>query len=215
MTELQVFNNGGAELRTVMIDGQPWFVAADVCGSLGIANSRDAVSRLDEDERGVALTDTPSGEQKMGIVNESGLWALVMTSRKPEARAFKKWLTSEVIPALRKTGSYAIEQPKQMSQLEIVLASAQALLEQSRHLAQLQAEVSDIKHRTASTQGEFFTIMGYASLMRRKIDAKAAAALGKKATAESKAQGIPIENMPDPRYGRVNTYHREILEAIF
>jgi prophage antirepressor-like protein len=215
MKELQVFKNESLQLRTVMIDGQPWFVAADVCGALGIANSRDAIGRLDEDERGVALTDTPSGEQKMGIVNESGLWALVMTSRKPEARSFKKWLTSEVIPALRKTGSYAIQPAKPMTELELILASAQELVRQSKALEQIQADITDIKHRTASTQGDFFTIMGYASLIGRKIDAKAGAALGRKATAESKAQGIPVENMPDPRYGRVNTYHREILEAIF
>ncbi len=93
-------------LRVIVRDGEPWFVAADVCEALSIANNRDAVTRLDDDERGVATTDTPSGQQEMTIINESGLYSLILTSRKPEAKKFKKWVTSEVLPAIRKTGRY-------------------------------------------------------------------------------------------------------------
>ena len=84
-----------------MLEGEPWFVAADVCRALGLGNSSMAVSKLDEDEKGISLIDTLGGEQKLGIVNESGLYALVLGSRKPEAKAFKRWITHEVI---RKTG---------------------------------------------------------------------------------------------------------------
>lgn len=93
-------------VRAVTLEGEPWFVAADVCRALGLGNSSMAVSKLDEDEKGISLIDTLGGAQKLGIVNESGLYSLVLGSRKPEAKAFKRWITHEVIPAIRKTGGY-------------------------------------------------------------------------------------------------------------
>lgn len=75
--------------------GEPWFVAADVCRALGLGNSSMAVSKLDEDEKGISSIDTLGGEQKLGIVNEPGLYTLVLSSRKPEAKAFKRWITHE------------------------------------------------------------------------------------------------------------------------
>ena len=93
-------------IRTVVNEGEVWFVAKDVCNALNIANSRDALSRLDDDEKGVGKTDTLGGIQDMAIVNESGLYNLIFTSNKPEAKAFRKWVTSEVLPSIRKTGQY-------------------------------------------------------------------------------------------------------------
>lgn len=94
-----------------MLEGEPWFVAADVCRALGIGNSRDATNKLDDDEKmTVDLTDSHSGKrggaQMITVVNEPGLYALVLSSRKPEAKAFKRWITHEVIPEIRKTGGY-------------------------------------------------------------------------------------------------------------
>lgn len=107
MNELKIFENPHfGSIRTILKDGEPWFVAADVCGALEIRNNRDAIERLDADEKGVALTDTLGGQQEMTIVSESGLYALVLGSRKPEAKAFKRWVTHEVIPAIRKHGGY-------------------------------------------------------------------------------------------------------------
>lgn len=103
-------------VRALFIQDQPWFVAADVCQALAIRNNRDAIARLDEDEKGVANTDTPSGRQEMGIINESGLYSLILTSRKPEAKRFKKWVTGEVLPSLRKHGSYSIAAPAEAQQ---------------------------------------------------------------------------------------------------
>lgn len=95
------------EIRTITKDGEPWFVAADVCRALEISNSRDAVARLDEDEKNtVVLTDGNRGNPNMTIVNEPGLYTLVLGSRKPEAKAFKRWITHEVIPMIRKHGAY-------------------------------------------------------------------------------------------------------------
>lgn len=96
----------GAQVRVVSREGEPWFVLADVCRVLEIANARDAAGRLDEDEKGVVTTDTPGGPQQTTIINESGLYSLILTSRKPEAKRFKKWVTGTVLPTIRKTGGY-------------------------------------------------------------------------------------------------------------
>ena len=99
------------ELRTVMRDGEPWFVAADVCAALDIGNVSMALRRLDDDEQTLISTEGQAGHgaQSQNLINESGLYSLILGSRKPEAKKFKKWVTSEVLPAIRKTGRY--EQP--------------------------------------------------------------------------------------------------------
>lgn len=106
MNELQVFNYNGNEVRTIQKDGEPWWVLKDVCGILGISKYRDTASRLDEDERGSVRVDTPGGEQEMTVVNESGLYNVILRSDKPEAKPFRKWVTSEVLPSIRKHGAY-------------------------------------------------------------------------------------------------------------
>ena len=115
---LTTFNFNQLSVRTVTDEqGNPWFVAADVCAVLEIRNNRDAISRLDDDEKDVVSTDTLGGKQEVTIVNESGLYSLIMKSRKPEAKAFKKWVTAEVLPSIRKTGSYSVpqQQPTRIS----------------------------------------------------------------------------------------------------
>lgn len=107
--ELQVFNFKGNETRVVEIDGQPWWVAKDVCEILGLDVTSGARG-LDDDEKGLHNVQTPGGEQQMTVVNEPGLYSLVLRSRKPEAKAFKRWITHEVIPAIRKHGGYLTPQ---------------------------------------------------------------------------------------------------------
>jgi hypothetical protein len=97
---------GESMVRVVIRGGGPWFVALDVCGVLGIAKHRNAVSRLADDERGSVLVDTLGGQQEVAAVSESGLYALIFRSRKPKAIEFRKWVTSEVLPTIRQTGSY-------------------------------------------------------------------------------------------------------------
>lgn len=101
-----VFDFEEKPVRTVDRNGEVWFVASDVCSALTIGNSRDAISRLDDDEKGVGITDTLGGRQEVTIINESGLYSLTFSSRKDEAKRFRKWVTSEVLPAIRKTGGY-------------------------------------------------------------------------------------------------------------
>ena len=94
-----------------MLEGEPWFVAADVCRALGLGNSSQAIAKLDDDEKsGVIISDPHGREQVTRFISESGLYALVLSSRKPEAKAFKRWITHEVIPAIRKTDGYIAEQ---------------------------------------------------------------------------------------------------------
>lgn len=94
-------------VRAVTLEGEPWFVAADVCRALGLGNSSQAIAKLDDDEKsGVIISDPHGREQVTRFISESGLYALVLSSRKPEAKAFKRWITHEVIPAIRKTGGY-------------------------------------------------------------------------------------------------------------
>lgn len=106
MNNLQVFNYNGNEVRTIQKDGETWWVLKDVCGILGISKYRDTASRLDEDERGSVRVDTPGGEQEMTVINESGLYNVILRSDKPEAKPFRKWVTSEVLPSIRKHGAY-------------------------------------------------------------------------------------------------------------
>lgn len=102
--ELQIFNNPEfGNIRTVIINNEPWFVGKDVAEALGYAEPRSAVSKkVEAEDRGVAKMETPSGTQEMTVINESGLYALIFGSKLESAKRFKRWVTSEVLPALRK-----------------------------------------------------------------------------------------------------------------
>ena len=140
-TQLQIFKNPDfGDVRTIIRDGEPWFVATDVCRALEIANNRDALTRLDDDEKGVASTDTLGGEQNMTIVNEPGLYSLVLGSRKPEAKAFKRWITHDVIPAIRRHGMYAIDDI--IANPDLGIAALQALKEEREKRQALESTVA-------------------------------------------------------------------------
>ena len=109
-------------VRIIERDGDPWFVAKDVCDILEICNSRRSTSLLDEDERGVHTVNTPSGKQEMTVVSEAGLYSLILKSRKPEAKAFRRWVTHEVLPAIRKTGAYVVPNRAMEAMGKILLA---------------------------------------------------------------------------------------------
>lgn len=124
MTELIPFQYSGRSVRAVAIAGDPWFVARDVCAELDIVNVSDAVSTLDDDEKGVVTADTLGGPQQIRIVSEAGLYSLILRSRKPEAKAFKRWVTHEVLPAIRKTGQYSVTSVGRRELAEMVIAEA-------------------------------------------------------------------------------------------
>lgn len=144
MKDLQTFKHESfGNVRVIEKDGEPWFVAADVCRALEIANNRDALTRLEQDEKGVALTDTPGGAQEVTIVNEPGFYSLVMGSRKPEAKAFKRWVTHEVIPTIRKHGMYATTATAEamLNNPDVMIETLQALKREREERARLAAKV--------------------------------------------------------------------------
>ena len=106
----EIFDYRGQKVRTDSKDDAVWFVAADVCRVLDLGNTAMAVERLDADEKGISIIDTPGGNQQMVVVNEAGLYALILTSRKPQAKEFKRWVTHEVLPSIRKRGLYAVDE---------------------------------------------------------------------------------------------------------
>lgn len=110
-----VFPLTNQETRIVDRDGNPWWVLRDVCEVLSIGNSRDVTARLDDDEKGVAQIDTPGGLQNLTIINEAGLYSVILRSDKPEAKAFRRWVTHEVLPQIRKTGTYGMDPMKALA----------------------------------------------------------------------------------------------------
>ena len=118
---LQVFNyTEEHQIRTTLIDGEPYFVAKDVCDVMGIANARDAVSILDDDERNtVGISDGKRGNPNMTVITESGLYALIFRSNKPEAKQFSRWVRKEVLPSIRQSGSYSVHSNINHDELEL------------------------------------------------------------------------------------------------
>ena len=122
-------------------DGQPWFVAKDVCDALGLGRQQDSTRYLDDDEKGECLVNTPSGNQRMVTVSEAGLYSLILRSRKPEAHAFKRWVTHEVLPALRRDGAYVASDGAEDDatlMARALLAAKRAIDRKDRRIAELE-----------------------------------------------------------------------------
>jgi anti-repressor protein len=128
---LVIIESGPNKVRVQGIDGEPQFLAKDVCAVLDLEKPRSSCALLDDDEKDVHSVDTPGGEQKMLVISESGLYSLVLRSRKENARAFRKWITSEVIPSIRKTGVYMTD------------ALAQAVMDDPKKLEQILLDWAD------------------------------------------------------------------------
>ncbi|WP_306317315.1 MULTISPECIES: BRO family protein [unclassified Streptomyces] len=143
-------------VRSVMIDAEPWWVARDVADVLELGNMHSSLALLDEDEKGVHSLETPGGAQQLAIISEPGLYSLILRSRKPQAKAFKRWITHEVIPSIRRTGSYSV-QPREMTKLEALQAAIES--EQARIVAEARvAELEPAAHSwntLASAEGDF------------------------------------------------------------
>lgn len=130
--QLAVFSNPDfGEVRTLEINGEPWFVGKDVAQALGYKETAKAVrERVEDEDKGVSVLDTPGGKQETTIINESGLYSLIMSSKMEKAKEFKRWVTSEVLPSIRKTGSYTVNavQKKDDRELDAMLMDANARL---------------------------------------------------------------------------------------
>jgi anti-repressor protein len=143
----------GQTVRTVMVDEEPRFVATDVCAVLGIANPYSSLALLDDDEKGLHSMETPGGPQDVTVVNEPGLYSLILRSRKPEAKAFKRWVTHDVLPAIRRTGSYSVATAPRLPDLaspEGVLALAKQFVETAEALVIADAKVKELEPKAVA-----------------------------------------------------------------
>lgn len=140
MNKLQTFNYNNNAVRTIEKDGEPWFVLKDVCNVLSIGNAADVYNRLDADEKGVGQIDTLGGRQNVNIVNESGLYNVILRSDKPEAKPFRKWITAEVLPTIRQTGAYMTPQT-----IEQILTNPDTIISLATQIKELQAKVEQDK----------------------------------------------------------------------
>ncbi|MGE7613482.1 phage antirepressor KilAC domain-containing protein [Paenibacillus sp. NPDC101420] len=139
MKQLQVFNFSGKEVRVIMHDGQPWWVAKDVCTAIDVDQTQ--TRRLDEDEKGLRSIQTLGGDQVMLTVNEPGLYSLILGSRKPEAKPFKRWITHDVLPAIRRTGMYAADEL--LENPDLLIQAATKLKEERVARRALEAKVEE------------------------------------------------------------------------
>lgn len=143
MNNLKVFSFDDNEVRTLIIDNDPYFVGRDIAKVLGYSNLQKAVrDHVDLEDRGLNEMDTPSGTQKMTVINESGMYSLVLSSKLPSAKKFKHWVTSEVLPSLRSKGAYITQE------------SAVNLMQNPRKLAEILNEFADTQDKLKSVQQE-------------------------------------------------------------
>lgn len=142
ITTLQFNNDQFGQLRAIQDEsGEPWFVAKDVCDALCLGRQHDSTRYLDADEKGEGLVDTPSGRQTMVVINEPGFYKLVLKSRKPEAKAFQRWVTHEVLPSIRKKGGYIAAAPDETP--EQIMARAVLLAQDT--IARQKAQIEELK----------------------------------------------------------------------
>lgn len=150
MSELQIFKSPAfGQVRTVTIDGEPWFVAKDVATALGYSNTRDAIAKhVDDDDKNTVVIRDGKGNPNQTVINESGLYSLVLSSKLPTAKNFKHWITSEVLPAIRKTGGY-IANAETMTDAEIMskalLIAKQTIESREQRIHSLEAETERMK----------------------------------------------------------------------
>lgn len=202
--DLVKFEFEGRGVRTVVIEDEPWFVAKDVCDILGLVNSREAVANLEEDElRSVTLT---SGGQRreMTALSESGLYALIFKSRKENAKRFRKWVTAEVLPQIRKTGSYSVTQKAPQTYIEAL----EALIEAEKAKQLLLEDKTELEVRLDEAK-EWYSIKRMEKLNPGK---KFLWGLLKR---ESHRLRRPIKKVFDQNYGEVNAYHISVWESLY
>lgn len=155
MNNIQIFKYEDNDVRTVDLNGEPWFVGKDVAAVLEYSNPRKALAdHVDQEDKGVTKCDTLGGVQELTIINESGLYSLILSSKLPTAKQFKRWVTSEVLPSIRKNGGYIAGQ-EQLTPSELM---AKALLVANKTLAERDARISELTVQNAIMQpkAEYF-----------------------------------------------------------
>ena len=236
MSNLSRFEFNSSEVRVLTIDGEPWFVAKDVCAILDVTDVSKALERLDEYEKRVLARESldtlmnlnrADHTARLSVISESGLYALALSSRKPKAKPLRKWVTSEVLPSIRKTGSYSVAK----TPAEMLLEYAKVMVEHERRLAKVEAENQQLKEtlevvemevqantaeleRFRNGHGYYYSIAGYCSKLGQQRPLQWMNNQGRKASAMCRQKGIVPEKVSDPRWGTVNTYPDSILNEL-
>lgn len=218
--ELIDFDFNGTLISATTINGEPWFVAKYVCNALELDDVNKACSRLDDDEKSKNSICTPGGMQKMIVINESGLYSLILTSRKPKAKAFKKWVTSEALPSIRKTNSYSIKHktPLELAKEQVALYESIEAKEKALQIAIATKAEIDSRREATSMATASVAVRERNKALEQLGTAKSMATIRavNKATNEHfqfkplkdycKAKELDIGYAVDPLYGEVRTY---------
>jgi len=193
-------------------DGNPEWVAKDVCDILDMDVTQ--TRRLDDDEKGLREIQTLGGPQNLVTVNEPGLYTLIIRSNKLEAKKFRKWITSEVLPAIRKFGKYEIDN---LSELDLIIKSANALKSIELKQIEYDTRLSSLEAKSHQNSGQtgYWTITAWCRLNNLKIGLEEAMKRGREAARLSNDWGVEIYKVPDERFGAVNSYREDVLEEIF
>lgn len=235
MNKLQVINDERFKIfskenlgsvRTVLLNNEVWFCIKDVCDILGLTNPTVVAKRLDEDEKAKFDLGLKNGELT-NFTNESGLYTLILRSDKPEAKPFRKWITSEVIPAIRKTGKY---EEKPMTSAQYLLQQAQWMVEAenrmsniennvaqtSQSIGNIKKDITRIEHNERRTvTSNHLTVIAYANMKGIKPNTYNSSVMGRKATKVCRTRGLLTGTVVDSKYGLINTYPLEVLDEIF
>jgi prophage antirepressor-like protein len=216
----QVFHFDNQALKVFNLEDGPWFIAMEIAEVLNYSDTYEMTKRLDDDEKQNRQI-AGFGNRGITLINESGLYNAILKSAKAEAKRFKKWVTSEVLPAIRKNGYY---DARPRTPAEILLQQAQLLVDVERRQNQLadeQARQADairaIEARQEAIQNNthYFSVLAYANNIGMKIDTGTANKLGRRAVKMCEELGHLIGRVPDARWGGVNTYPVDVLEVIF
>lgn len=229
---LELFRYQDHEIRTLIRDGEPWFVAADVCAILGYTHTPSAIRRLDADEYAqaefpqvtpnVRLAHTGPPPRPVTIVNEPGLYSLILGSEKPEAKAFKRWVSHEVLPAIRRTGRYEVALPADPIELLRGMLDQIAAAQQAGQLALVAAEESRDEARLANArldaiedQRGWVSGLGYAHLHGLRADVQHIAKVGRLAGTIGRRQGLTPAKIPSQMFGEVNGWPPDVWAEAF
>lgn len=226
MQDLTIFKNENlGEIRVIIIDNEPLFCLSDICRALNLTNSTMVANAIKAEfelpKLELGSFDTGYGIKEFTMITEAQLYFVLMRSDKSEAKEFRKWINTEVLPSIRKTGSYS---QKPLSQIEILQSSIAILAEQEKKVKELENKTSDlykeqlkVKHNINRllNNDNYMTLIAFMNLHNIKQKGYHLPSLGKKAKKLSLEQGAFMGAVIDPRYGKINTYSTEILKQIF
>jgi prophage antirepressor-like protein len=234
MNNLIPFDFKGNPVRVVLDEnGEPWFIASDVCAALDLGNVTKALLRLDDDEATLISIQarTPTGgevEQQVNAVNESGLYSLILGSRKPEAKPFKKWVTSEVLPSIRKTGGYSLSQSFQLPKtFPEALRLAAAMMEERDEAIRTKAEIGSRREATAMNTASQATKRAnqleveldrskqYCTVKRMEMLQHGQKFSWRLLKSTGIAMGVEPIDVFDANYGTVKAYHADVWKEAY